>query len=259
MKIVLTAFLLLLPMLGDASEDNQWFQRHSEGWFWYIDPPEEEAITEEAQAPQPTPTVIPTYNPKAELEAFQQVLENAQAQAIMHPTRQNVMAYMYLQKQAMDRSQAFSETWQRVVWATPELDHTLVRPTSPKAVNAYYDERNENRKVKLQQLAKTHGLFYFFRESCPYCRQFSPILASFAKRHGFHVTAVTMDGGTTPGFSNPRRDNGTSIRLGVKTVPAVYLVDPRTRGIQAVSFGLLGPMELEERIMSLMKPNAGEI
>ena len=258
MKTLLTAFLLILPILTHAAGDNQWFQRQAEGWFWYIDPPVEEEVIEEDQESLPTPVVIPAgYNPKAELEAFQEELENAQALAIMHPTPENVMAYMYLQKQAMDRSQAFSETWQRVVWTTPELDHTLVRPTSPKAVNTYYDERNANRKVKLQQLSQTHGLFYFFRQSCPYCRQFSPILASFAKRHGFHVTAISMDGGMTPGFPNPRMDNGTARRLGVQTVPAVYLVEPKSRSVQPVSFGLLGPGELEERIMSLMYSNAG--
>ena len=259
MKTLLIVILLTIPVLTNATVEAQWFQRQAEGWFWYIDPPVEEEAAEETIEPQPAiPTVTPPpLNPKAELETFQEELENAQALAIMHPSNENVMAYMYLQKQAMDRSQAFSEAWQRVVWSTPELDHTLVRPTSPKAVIAYYDDRNENRKVKLQQLAKTHGLFYFFRESCPYCEQFSPILKAFAKRHGFHVTAITMDGGVTPGFSNPRRDNGTAHRLGVQTVPAVYLVEPRSRSVQPVSYGVLGPSELEERIMTLMRSNVG--
>ena len=258
MKTLLIVFLLILPALSQATAETQWFQRHAEGWFWYIDPPVEEEAVEEIIEPQPAMLTAPVpLNPIAELKAFQEELENAQALAIMHPSNENVMAYMYLQKQAMDRSQAFSETWQRVVWTTPELDHTLVRPTSPKAVNAYYDERNANRKVKLQQLAQTHGLFYFFRQSCPYCRQFSPILASFAKRHGFHITAISMDGGSAPGFPNPRVDNGTARRLGVQTVPAVYLVEPQSRSVQPVSFGLLGPTELEERIMSLMNSNAG--
>ena len=258
MKSLATILLLIFPILVNAVEDEQWFQRQAEGWFWYIDPPTEEETIEETPEPQPPlPANIPDFNPKAELEAFQEKLENAQALAIMRPTRDNVIAYLYLQKEAMDRSQVFSETWQHVVWTTPELDHTLVRPTSPKAVNAYYDTQNENRQLKLKQLAQTHGLFYFFRESCPYCKQFSPILKGFAKRYGFHVTAISMDGGPSPGFPNPRLDNGTATRLGVQTVPAVYLVEPRSRSIQPVSFGLLGPTELEERIFSLMN-NSGE-
>jgi conjugal transfer pilus assembly protein TraF len=254
----LIAFLLLgWPMWASAVEPDVWFQRHAEGWFWYIDPPAEEEAAEEVPEPQP-PLVTPAvFNPKAELEAFQKKLENAQALAIMHPNRENVMAFLYLQKEVMDRSQAFSESWQHVVWTTPALDHTLVRPTSPKAVSAYYDAQNESRKIKLQQLAQTHGLFYFFRESCPYCKQFSPILKSFATRHGFHVTAISMDGGPTPGFPNPQLDNGTATRLGVQTVPAVYLVEPRSRSIQPISFGLLGPTELEERIDSLMNDTEG--
>jgi len=260
MKPLLFSLLFVFAVPAEAAQPEQWFQRHTEGWFWYIDPPIEEEIevlNKEAQA-TPQPPLPAPLTPMDELKAFQSKLENAQALAIMHPTRDNVIAYLYLQKQAMDRSQTFSESWQRAVWTTPALDHTLVRPTSPKAVNAYYDTRNESRKVKLQQLAQTHGLFYFFRQSCPYCRQFSPILKSFARRHGFHVTAITMDGGPTPGFPTPRMDNGTARRLGVRTVPALYLVEPRSRSIEPVSFGLLGPAELEERIISLMNSDAGE-
>ncbi len=251
MKQLAIVLSLGLPILAGATESDQWFQRHAEGWFWYIDPPVEEE-TGEAADEVPAPAAPTPLDPKAELKAFQEKLENAQALAVMQPTRENVTAYLYLQKEAMDRSQAFAERWQRVVWTTPALDHTLVRPTSPKAVIAYYDTRNEERKVKLQQLAQSHGLFYFFRESCPYCERFSPILKSFAKRHGFHVTAITLDGEASPGFPQPRRDNGTARRLGVRTVPALYLVQPRTRTVQPVSFGLLGPSELEQRLLALI-------
>ncbi len=254
MKPFVFLLTLTLPIVVGAESSNQWFERHTEGWFWYEDPPveeETEAPVEEAQIPQ-TSFVPDVFNPKAELEAFQKKLENAQALAIMRPTHENVISYLYLQKQAMDNSQRFSEMWQRVVWLTPELDHTQVRPTNPKAVHAYYDTRNANRKETLQQIAQEHGLFYFFRQSCPYCQKFSPILKSFATRYGFHVTAISLDGGISPGFPNPRIDNGTARRLGVTTVPAVYLVQPNTRSIQPVSFGLLGPSELEERVLTLM-------
>ena len=257
MKRLAIVLSLGLPILAGATESDRWFQRHAEGWFWYIDPPAEEEAGEAAnEAPAPAAPAPP--DPKAALKAFQEKLENAQALAIMQPTRENVTAYLYLQKEAMERSQAFAERWQRVVWTTPALDHTLVRPTSPKAVIAYYDTRNEARKLKLQQLAQSHGLFYFFRESCPYCERFSPILKSFAKRHGFHVTAITLDGGASPGFPQPRRDNGTARRLGVRTVPALYLVQPRTRTVQPVSFGLLGPSELEQRLLALISGDSGE-
>lgn len=260
MKSLVCLILIAVPSICFAVDEVQWFERQAEGWFWYIDPPpeEEQAEVTEKNPVEVTPIPLPILaDPKAKLKEFQEKLENAQALAIMQPTPQNVSAYLYLQKEAMDRSQRFSEVWQQVVWTTPTLDHTLVRPTSPKAVHAYYDERNDHRKQNLKRLSQTHGLFYFFRESCPYCQQFSPILKSFAKRHGFHVTAISMDGGPTPGFDDYRMDNGTASRLGVQTVPAVYLVEPKSRHVQPVSFGLLGPTELEERIESIMNTPRG--
>lgn len=256
--------LLMLSLLAMASTEvhaapaEQWFRRHAEGWFWYVVPPNEEENETTEDKPPTAILTPPILDPKAALQAFQEKLENAQARAVMQPTDENVAAYLHLQKQAMANAQRFAEVWQQVVWVTPELDHTLVRPTSPKAVNTYYDTRNAQQKLRLKTIARTHGLFYFFRESCPYCQRFSPILKGFATRHGFHVSAISLDGGTSPGFANPRFDNGTAQRLGVNTVPAVYLIEPKSRSVQPVSFGLIGPSELEERIVGLINKAAGD-
>ncbi len=258
------SLLILLPLTtvlagtNDAPSE-QWFDRHAEGWFWYVAPPVEDEDIDKTEDIPPTVTLTPAIpDPKAELKAFRDKLENAQALAIMQPSEANVTAYLQLQKQAMENSQRFAQVWQQVVWVTPELDHTLVRPTSPKAVNTYYDTRNEQHKLRLETIARSHGLFYFFRESCPYCQRFSPVLKSFAERHGFHVTAISLDGGPSPGFPNPRVDNGTAQRLGVNTVPAVYLIEPQSRSVQAVSFGLIGPSELEQRVITLIDKNPGD-
>jgi len=253
MKPLSILLLIAVPIGIDAMPSAQWFNRQAEGWFWYVVPAvEEEEIktTDKTQSiPPPAP---PIPDPKAELEAFQKKLDNAQALAIMHSSNENVAAYLHLQKQAMETSQRFAKAWQQVVWTTPELDHTLARPTSPQAVNAYYDTQNTQRKVQLNTIAKTHGLFYFFRAGCPYCQRFSPMLKRLATQHGFHVTAITLDGGTTPGFPNPRVDNGTAKRLGINTVPTVYLIEPRNRSVQPISFGLISPTELEQRIITLI-------
>lgn len=257
MKRLVMVFVLVIPAWTQATPTTQWFNRQAEGWFWYATPPVEEGVKDNTDTtpPDPNPTLLA---PKAALEALQEKLDNAQALAVMHPTTEHVAAYLHLQKQVMETSQRFAKVWQQVVWTTPELDHTLVRPTSPQAVNAYYDNQNAQRKVHLNTVAKTHGLFYFFRANCPYCQRFSPMLKSFAAQHGFHITAISLDGGPSPGFPNPRSDNGTARRLGVKTVPAVYLIEPRTRSVQPVSFGLVGPTELEQRIVSLINKPAGD-
>ncbi len=119
MKRLIFLVIIALPLLANATQPPQWFQRHAEGWFWYIDPPQEDKQEEPDATPTPPPPPTSEFDPKAELKAFQQQLEDAQAQAIMSPTEANVITYLYLQKRAMDLSQSFSETWQRVVWTPP--------------------------------------------------------------------------------------------------------------------------------------------
>jgi len=259
LSILLILIVMTIPGWVNATPSSHWFNRQAEGWFWYVEPPLEEEHDQAEETPL-TPSLSPINTvPKAALKTFQEKLDNAQALAIMQPTSNNVTAYLHLQKQAMETSQRFANVWQQVVWTTPELDHTLERPTSPQAVNAYYDTKNTQRKVRLNKIAQTHGLFYFFRASCPYCQRFSPILKRIAAKNGFHVTAISLDGGTSPGFPKPRRDNGTAKRLGVKTVPAVYLIEPRSRSVQPVSFGLVSPSELEQRIITLIDHPSGGV
>ncbi len=223
-----------------------YYERHSEGWFWYQDPePEPEA--DEPETPSPAPA-----DPVAALSAFQKQLEVAKARAILKPTDENLKTYLRLNRLAMKRAGNFAQAWQRVVWTTPLLDSRLTHPVNDQAVQVFNDAKLRLVDAFLAKTARSHGLFFFFKGSCPFCHKFAPILKAFAEAYGFHVIPISLDGGTLPDFPNPRSNAEVAVKLNVDTVPAVFLVNPRDRAIHPVAFGYVSWSELRRRIYTLM-------
>lgn len=222
------------------------------GWHFYEDP---EPDTQERPAPSPK-VVSPTAKPKAarppelaEFERLQKTLEETRNIAIMRPTEANVRRYMELEARVVARASTFADVAQRVAWATPELDPTLQgRPVNAKALEVFEQQQMSQRTENIGTLGRDHVLFFFFRGDCPYCHAFAPTLGAFEARYGIKVVAISIDGGTMPGFPDARRDNGIATTLKVSQVPAVYLAQPFTGKITPIGFGVLSEAQLLERI-----------
>lgn len=238
-----------------AEPGEAYFERRAEGWFWYQDPaPPLEPERPEAPVPPQAPDLAaPASDPVAALEDLKARLEYALAAAVMDPSAANLHTYMRLDQGARERARRFADSWQRVVWSTPELDHRLVRPVNDQAVQLFNDERVRLLDARLRAAAAEYGLFFFFRASCPFCHRFAPVLARFAASYGFRVVPITLDGGALPEFPAPRRDERMAERLEVDTVPALFIARPDTREIHPVAFGYVGHLELAQRIYTILE------
>jgi conjugal transfer pilus assembly protein TraF len=148
----------------------------------------------------------------------------------------------------MDQSQQFSESWQRVVMTTPALDETLVHPVDQNARHVYYQTRNQEITKRIKALAQEYGLFFFFKGNCPYCHQFAPIVKHFAKKHGWSVLPISLDGGMISEFPNAKRDNGMAARLQVSHVPALIAFHSGSGQMIPLAYGMVSESEIEERI-----------
>ena len=239
---------------SSAFGDNNYFlQRSEEGYFWYKDPVEEEEPGQQQMTPQSQEP-----DPLEQLKAYQKDIERARAKAVMNPTEENVMNYMYVQKEVMDRATLFSDVWKRVVWKTPELDYTQTVPTNNLAKKQYVKLRKEKIKKSIEEASKEYGFFYFFRGTCDYCHVFSPVVRMFSEKYGIEVIPVSLDGGVMEDFPRPRADNGWGETLGVSTVPALFLVKPSTQEVIKVANGMTSMQDLEERVYQLTSVNPGE-
>ena len=103
-------------------------------------------------------------------------------------------------------------------------------------------------------MAKTVGLWYFFKSDCPYCEKQGPVLNEFTKQYGVTVLPISLDGGPPPSGEFPHfvRDQGQAAAIvpAVEATPALYLAQPSTGGTAAVSQGMLAMDELVDRIIT---------
>ena len=229
------------------------------GWHFYCD--------REVEAPEaaPTPT-LPAGDPadssgpatKRILE-MRRALEEARAEAILDPTTENVTAYLRLQQETLQRAAAFSDAFRRSVWATPEVDYTLVRPVGALAKRVWSDGRREARAAALARLGDRYGLIYLGDARCRACTVFGPLLRAFAERHGLDVLAISRTGENLEGWPGAVADGGRAARLGLGNapIPALVLFDTVTKSVLPVGFGVMAEDEMADRIFALTELEQG--
>jgi conjugal transfer pilus assembly protein TraF len=229
----------------------KYWKHHRDGWWWYKDPaepvqPKNESLLEHLQS-------IKT------VEDLKKEVERLKGVAIMAPTEENLSNYMYAQQFIMDKSSVFADVWRRVVWKTPDLDYSLRRPVNSTALNLYADNRKTSEAAYVSRLStEGAGLFYFFSSTCPYCQAMAPAVRQFQAQYGMEVLPISMDGAGLPEFPNFRVNNGQAERLGVETVPALFLVSPEDKKIYPIGFGVMSVSDIAERINVILNSKPGQ-
>jgi len=239
--------------MNDDPQPSYWL-RQQEGWFWYQDPlfsPPSPASAAKSKDARP--------NELIEFEAMQKRLDDLKRIAVVNPSDANMRAYMGYQRFVMDKSAFFADSWQRLVWKTPELDYSLSgRPTNSFAIDAFDTGVRDKQRSAIQALARTHGLFFIFRSDCPYCHKFAPVLKRFEQKYGLTVFPVSLDGGSLPEYPSAMTDNGIAAKLEVSVVPAVFLAVPGSGEITPIGYGVMAEEELAERIYTITQTRPGQ-
>lgn len=248
LKRIIFLLVLLLAIEHSASRA-AFFERRAEGWHWYQSLNDNKVEENPEKADQSSLTPTPTENIEAQRKALEQKLHAA----IVHPTREHIIAYIIAQKALMDQSQRFSESWQQVVMTTPALDETLIHPVDQNALHVYYEEKNKEISKRIKALSQSYGLFFFFKKECPYCHRFAPVVKRFAEKHGWSVLAISLDGGSLPEFPYARQDNGIAGRLQVAHVPALIALHSSSGKTIPLAYGLISESEIERRVELLTR------
>ena len=244
----LTCILLCTTAFDTQAREWRPWCGESLGWHFYCDPEQEQAPPQVQASPPPVQD-----SAMDRIQEMRRALEDSRAAAILDPSPEKVAAYLQLQQQALQRAAAFSDSFRRTVWASPDLDYTLTRPVGALAKQLWSDERRAERTAALARLGERYGLIYLGHADCSGCRVFGPLLRAFALRHGLDVLAVSMTGAALEGWPEAIPDHGRAARLGLEgtPMPAVVLLDTETKRVLPVAFGVIAEDQLAERIFTL--------
>ncbi|MBX2807169.1 MAG: conjugal transfer protein TraF [Cellvibrionaceae bacterium] len=230
--LLIYTLCVTVEVAADTSGDNsRWVDRKAEGWFWYkADPIIEEQEEEPKKPPEPV-TVIAAPTPQepqgpAPLSAAW-IRENIQAYmdaAIDNPTRENISAYLYIQRYAMDKSTAFADATQEVTLGHAVFDEISRRPLAAHAKRAIDQRATERNDQVLRKISEVAGLF-FFMDSSESTRVQVPQVDALARNFNFSVIKVAAD--NHPQLlaqEGIRRDSGHREQMGINTLPSLVLI-----------------------------------
>jgi conjugal transfer pilus assembly protein TraF len=264
MKKFLISFIVLMfgnEIAHSMSLQNEGFYtKHGEGWFWYKDPlPIEDDLERASESKEinlsesQTKKLTPEERATKEILAYKKLIENKKNLALVHPTFENVGNYMRIQQDMMQKARAFGQVWQNVVLNEPELNFERTYPTAQYARHIQNDEQQKQKESLIRNLSQEYGLFYFFKGGCPACEGFSPIVKLFADKYSWEVMAISIDGAPNSLFENIQRDNGMAEGLGIRAVPALIAYHPTTVNLIPISYAMTSLDRLEDNILTILQ------
>lgn len=211
-------------------------------------------IGENAQvAPKITSTQI--------MEQLKQIHMEALNTSILNPTEDNILRERMLAIIYMDLAQKYQHRAQMVVDKNPNINYLLRHPADDAAQKLQEAIDDKTRDARIKKIAKTHGLFFFFAGNCPHCQVFAPTIKRFAKRYGFELLAISVDGKNLPEFPDAKKNGLQAAKLQVKSLPAVFAIDPKNGPAQSIllSYGNVSVMELAQKLDLHWRHLTGEV
>ncbi len=245
--------LFLIPSayadVSTAKQPVPYLNEHARGWFWYeLTPPK----VKKKKAAKKKKEEVFVFPPRTMVEEKREI-KAWKARAVMNPTEKNLVAYIRLQNWVMQQANIFSVNWKKVIWTHPELDFSQSHPVNSNAIFIKQDAEDLYDRQRIRKLGKDYGLFFIFKSSCPYCEKLAPMLKYFSRDYDMSIIPISYDGAVLSDFPNPRPDHGVTAQLGVRSLPALFLVNPKKRIVIPLAYELISETQLVHRIIIMTR------
>lgn len=258
---------LSLPTTAYGQSKHGFYERKEEGWFWYQKEPEpveevpeeveplviEVALPELEPEPEPEPTSVPTQpsGPAVYSTAWlKDALPKYHLLAIDNPTVENVKAYLYLQRLAIDRAERYATASEMATVGDPFLDETIRRPIANFATGTVDAATGLATNQIIRDIAQRAGLFFFFSSECTLCELQAPLIKTLVQHEGFSLVPISINNKNlvTNPFDTYQNNDGHAEMLGVQTLPALFLVAADGK-FSAIGQGAFSLSEIQQRLL----------
>lgn len=213
----------------DVFAFSAYFNQNPMGWHWNNDIEKQPILEKQKNSPQD--------NPITKMNRVHRLLQYYKDQAVLEPTVDNIKNYLMIQNIIMQQSTLFSENWKKTMLLYPQFDYGITHPTD-SAISQVAESDLHNRQIMLvKQLAKQYGLLFFYSGTNPLSSQIEKTVETFSQFYGFSTIAVSVDHTLIQSKLNHNIDNGQAAALGVKALPALVLVNPKTGAHFILTYG----------------------
>ncbi len=239
--------ILLLLITTTVSAESAWFDRHSEGWFWYETTlePEPGADTEPEHLPPTTTKELPLSTPW-----IRKNIGHYLDKAIDEPSKKNVSDYLYLDRLVKEKAERFARIGKQVIESDPMLDENVRRPISPAAAKVRDDMASQARESVLRKIAKKAGLVFYYQGNCRLCHLQAQTVLLFNRHYAFELIPISTDGSIIPSLPESRIERAPPPALNIQAYPALFLMQPPDN-IVLLRQGVSSFTELGERIIDV--------
>lgn len=250
-----------------STNPQSFWNKNEEGWFWYKQDPnklkpkkkEEKpkvVIAESKKEPEKkeesnkteAPAVFSADWVKENLEVYKKV-------AWDNPTVENLRAYMYLQRFAMDRSEQFAYAGQMAVQGDPYLDEVARAPLGGHMTKSRGYLISGEQNYVLKKLFRKVGVFFVFKNDCYVCDEQAKVLKMVQKEFNIDISAVSLEEPNEKCIAaqqfpdyivNPDIVN----KLKIRALPASFFMNPENNDIKPLIQGFVTVNDFNRRSLT---------
>jgi conjugal transfer pilus assembly protein TraF len=218
---LLFLWVILITPISNCFALNPFYENSERGWYYFEDLSEEEKKVKKAKEDKKQPnenkpieknkitTPLSEMDGNQVLETLSKVqkeLQVRQARYVLEPTIKNTRSFLEYQQQMFENGTRASDAMASTLLKYPYLDPRIENPIADQAIKIKNLEQKEQDNKKIDEFASHFKFYYFFKGSCSYCKEFSPVLDRVAKTHNFKIEAISLDGSKSEKFTSKMND-----------------------------------------------------
>lgn len=157
--------------------------------------------------------------------------------------REAVISYKKLEIEMWDGALSLVEASDMANFTNPEIVDNLSQPTNVFGIKLKRRIDAEKSALKILDFSKDFDLLLFADSSCPYSREFIPVLKRVVHDNQFKLEIVSLDS-----------DIGNVAKsLGITTIPTLVAIKKDGAQLFEVARGMVSQTQLEENILFAQK------
>jgi conjugal transfer pilus assembly protein TraF len=251
--VIFKSFLLFVIFIATGSaggsdlSTSSWYAGSQKGWLWY-----KQTLPPMIKKPQEQ-TLTKGHIYTQRLELFRKNFDEILAKAVLEPTLDNVQMMQQAQNAIMDRASIFEKMWMLSSIFSSQTFRASGQ-SNPQHRKVFQEQSDRQLTLNIKRLAKSYGLFFLFKEDCPYCLEFAPIVKELTSLYGFMSKAISPHGKSNSLFPEAELDNGTISVINPDGIfPSLFLVNPQSRKVIPLARGLVNLSQLRENFKVIIQ------